>query len=150
MSEYYDRKTPRDHKERIRSKVSIDENGCWVWNGKYFNKWGYARMITGSRRDGTRSIQYVHRVSYEAFVGKIPIGLSIDHLCKNTKCLNPSHLEPVTTKENNRRKRKDECGICGEKKIEKWDRLVCLPCQKIRIRNYMRKIRSSKTKRVDF
>lgn len=41
-----------------------------------------------------------HRVSYETFVGPIPAGLTLDHLCRNTLCINPAHLEPVTIKEN--------------------------------------------------
>lgn len=41
-----------------------------------------------------------HRAAYEAFVGPIPKGLTIDHLCRNTRCVNPSHLEPTTIKEN--------------------------------------------------
>jgi len=41
-----------------------------------------------------------HRASYEAFVGPIPAGLTLDHLCRTPLCVNPWHLEPVTHKEN--------------------------------------------------
>lgn len=41
-----------------------------------------------------------HRVSYELLVGPIEPGLVLDHLCKNTKCVNPDHLDPVTQKTN--------------------------------------------------
>jgi hypothetical protein len=44
-----------------------------------------------------------HRISYEHFVGPIPKGLFIDHLCRMRACVNPGHLEPVTTLENARR-----------------------------------------------
>lgn len=37
------------------------------------------------------------------FVGPIPDGLVIDHLCRNPQCVNPMHLEPVTPEENTRR-----------------------------------------------
>ncbi len=40
---------------------------------------------------------------YERHVGPIPDGLDIDHLCLNTVCCNPTHLEPVTRDENSRR-----------------------------------------------
>jgi hypothetical protein len=44
--------------------------------------------------------RYAHRWSYEHFVGPIPEGLHIDHLCRVRRCVNPDHLEPVTPKEN--------------------------------------------------
>jgi hypothetical protein len=44
-----------------------------------------------------------HRASYEFHVGAIPDGLQIDHLCLNKACVNPAHMEPVTSQENTRR-----------------------------------------------
>ncbi|MGI9502698.1 MAG: HNH endonuclease [Geminicoccaceae bacterium] len=44
-----------------------------------------------------------HRVSYEALVSAIPEGLELDHLCRVRCCVNPIHLEPVTTRTNNLR-----------------------------------------------
>ena len=41
-----------------------------------------------------------HRASYELFKGSIPNDLVIDHLCRNTLCVNPCHLEAVTSVEN--------------------------------------------------
>ena len=43
------------------------------------------------------------RVIYYVFVSSLIEGLLIDHLCKNKKCINPTHLEAVTLKENTRR-----------------------------------------------
>jgi len=51
--------------------------------------------------DGKRYL--AHRVSYEVFVGPIPDGMIIDHLCRNRACILPTHLEPVTHAENTRR-----------------------------------------------
>jgi hypothetical protein len=51
--------------------------------------------------DGRRV--YAHRFSFEYHVGAVPDGLVLDHLCRNTKCVNPYHLEPVTIGENVRR-----------------------------------------------
>lgn len=39
-------------------------------------------------------------MAYELYVGKIPEGLQIDHLCRNRVCVNPDHLEPVTRRVN--------------------------------------------------
>ncbi|WP_405965909.1 HNH endonuclease signature motif containing protein [Streptomyces sp. NBC_00723] len=60
---------------------------------------GYGRTVD---HDGSR--QLAHRVSYRLSVGEIPTATPhIDHLCRNTNCVNPDHLEPVTQTENNRR-----------------------------------------------
>ena len=59
-----------------------------------------------------------HRVVYEQVVGKIPEGMQLDHLCRNRACINPSHLEPVTGKENVYR------GLCPTK-VFGWDKETC-------------------------
>lgn len=43
---------------------------------------------------------YVHRAFYEWFVGPIPEGFQLDHLCRRAACVNPGHLEAVTQREN--------------------------------------------------
>lgn len=49
-------------------------------------------------RDGR--MYHSHRVAYELAKGPIPPGLQLDHLCRNPRCCNPEHLEPVTCREN--------------------------------------------------
>lgn len=93
---------PRPRKERILARVEVDENGCWVWQGPRDRK-GYGHTFFGSRVDGTRRAARVHRVAYEEWVGPIPRGLAIDHLCENPSCCNPNHLEAVTGAENKKR-----------------------------------------------
>ena len=44
-----------------------------------------------------------HRVAYGYLVGDIADGLTLDHLCRNRRCINPAHLEPVSAAENTRR-----------------------------------------------
>jgi len=86
--------------ERFWEKVKKDEgSGCLVWVGaKNPPKAGeYGRFRVGDK------IEYAHRWSYRALKGRIPKDLEIDHLCKNTLCVNPKHLEAVTQKENIRR-----------------------------------------------
>jgi hypothetical protein len=73
---------------------------CWIWTGVRHRTRQYGRFYVGGR--GGRFVQ-AHRWSYEASVAPIPTGLTIDHLCMVTPCVNPAHLEPVTQAENNRR-----------------------------------------------
>jgi len=80
--------------DRLKGKCALDSNGCWVWSGQVGNS-GYGKYS---------STGLAHRVSYETFVGPIPDGLTIDHLCLNKMCINPAHLEPVTSAENARRR----------------------------------------------
>lgn len=71
----------------------IDGNGCWVWVGTTTGD-GYGFMrIAGKMR-------LAHRVMFERTKGSIPSGLMLDHLCRNHGCVNPSHLEIVTHREN--------------------------------------------------
>lgn len=66
---------------------------CWLWTAALHNGYG-SFYLPGA---GTRR---AHRIAYEALVGPIPEGLTLDHLCRNRGCVNPAHLEPVTNKEN--------------------------------------------------
>jgi hypothetical protein len=87
----------RDLAERFHALVTCEPNtGCWLWTGATRGK-GYG----GIRAYGKDA--YAHRVSYELFRGPIPPGLVIDHLCRVHCCVNPDHLEVVTTLENVRR-----------------------------------------------
>lgn len=81
--------------ERIWAKLRVSPSGCWEWTGATTRGYGCTRM-------GGRDY-YTHRLVWILLVGPIPEGYEIDHLCRNTRCANPSHLEPVTPAENRRR-----------------------------------------------
>jgi hypothetical protein len=80
--------------DRLFRRIAYD-HGCWVWTGTKDRR-GYGKMFGP---DG-KSHQRVHRVAYELLVGPIPEGFHLDHLCRNTSCCNPLHVEPVTCREN--------------------------------------------------
>lgn len=87
------------HNSRLRNPgYSIDAvSGCWNWNGA-LNKHGYG--VTGRTVHGIVKTTTTHRVFYTQAKGPIPEGMHLDHLCRNRRCVNPDHLEPVTAKEN--------------------------------------------------
>lgn len=80
-------------RDRFEAKVARDGSGCWLWNGKVSEK-GYGIIQHERRR------LYAHRVGFELFVGSVPNGLELDHLCRVRRCVNPAHLEPVPHVEN--------------------------------------------------
>ena len=73
-------------------------DSCWLWTGAT-NSGGYGNFRVGAKQ------KKVHRVFFEALKDVIPPGLVIDHLCRVRNCVNPAHLEAVTTAENIRRGR---------------------------------------------
>ena len=84
--------------ERFWSKVAAVGNvcECWEWTASHDSSgYGHIWLTTGNVK--------AHRLSYELVVGRIPDGLVLDHLCVNRNCVNPWHLEPVTSGENTRR-----------------------------------------------
>jgi hypothetical protein len=92
MSESYT-PLPPERVDRFWAKAVQQPSGCWEWSGSV-SPYGYGILVI--RRRPTRA----HRVAYELKYGRIPQGLVIDHLCRNTKCVNPAHLEAVTNTVN--------------------------------------------------
>lgn len=81
--------------DRWFSKVHFTPD-CWIWRGCRGPS-GHGVMNIAGKTTGA------YRVAYELFIGPVPTGLHLDHLCRNTWCVNPRHLEPVTRGENLRR-----------------------------------------------
>jgi hypothetical protein len=80
---------------RFLAKVNFTggPDGCWTWTSA-MNWRGYgAYWLLGTK-------QSAHRVAYSHAYGSIPTGLTLDHICRNRACVRPSHLRPVSIREN--------------------------------------------------
>src|SRR3990167_1867066 len=133
--------------KRFWSKVMKQDNGCWIWIGCKV-RGGYGRFaMTQKIRN-----KMAHRISYEDLIGEIKTNLELDHLYRNPSCVNPNHLEQVTSRENTLRSpiaraalnaRKVRClnGHLFNKKntyyVNNRNIRMCRVCAKLR----MRKIR---------
>lgn len=93
-----------DTAQRFWAKVDIGaENECWLWLGSPKARYGVFSLGTSEGSAGA------HRIAYEFLRGPIAPGLTIDHLCRVPRCVNPWHMEPVTQGENNRRRHDLAC-----------------------------------------
>jgi len=97
--------------ERAFRQATPGWGGCILYTGR-IDAEGYARIKDGRRQ------KRAHRAVYLQFVGPVPDGMMLDHLCHSSdiecpggstclhrRCINPFHLEPVTPAENNMRGR---------------------------------------------
>ena len=130
--------------ERINALSMPEPNsGCVLWLGALDNN-GYGRIKIQTEHGPSTAL--AHRVAYETFVGPIPEGLTLDHLCRTRGCINTRDLEPVTRSENNLRgfspmagnARKTHCpqghAYSSENiyRSRKGSRRYCLACIKAR------------------
>lgn len=87
------RPVPAPAQARFWGQVTgADFSTCWEWTGR--NRRGYGTFRVGSKE------YRAHRFAYEQMIAEVPDGLVLDHLCRNRACVNPWHLEPVTSKVN--------------------------------------------------
>ena len=145
----------------LRRITVSDESDCWSYAG-YLNRYGYGETGNGM----------AHRVAYEGFIGPIPAGLFLDHICHSNdkqcagggsclhrSCVNPKHLEPVTPKENTSRgrtaeymsHRHDNTTHCtkghsfdvGNTYVTPDGRRQCRICRRVSSREYMARRRAT-------
>ena len=124
--------------ERFWPKVAKSD-ACWEWTAGLDSK-GY-----GAFRLSTNKRIVAHRFAYEILVGPIPEGLQLDHLCRNRRCVNPEHLEPVDNRTNTLRgegptaqhARKTHCCHgheldAGNVRVSRAGARICLTCERVR------------------
>lgn len=99
---------------RVLQKCSLSESGCLEYGGSLVRGYGKVKALSDS---GVWKQVSVHRLVYEYFVGAIPDGYQIDHLCRNGSCCRLDHLEAVDQRTNLRRSKgwSNDSGVwlCG-------------------------------------
>lgn len=121
----------------LRGLITPDDEGHWLWDEERLDSDGYGYLY----RDGY--MWRAHRWVWLILVGWTD--LTLDHLCRKRRCVNPNHLEPVTQAVNNARKPRPE--TCPQGHID-WvirpsGARRCRECHRIRERN--RRARSAET-----
>ena len=82
-----------------RRDTSGGPYACWPWTAGIDSSGYGVGPIGPNKRDR------VHRIAVRLDGRDIPVGMTIDHLCRNRRCANPRHLDVVPIAENLRRAR---------------------------------------------
>ena len=81
-----------DYKRFIAKIAFGADDECWEWTGYRVRK-GHGMFRHGN-------VMYAHRVAYATWVGEIPDGIQVRHICDNPPCCNPHHLLVGTYQDN--------------------------------------------------
>jgi hypothetical protein len=113
----FDSRLPQSFWDRI---IPEPNSGCWLWTGRIDRK-GYGRTEI-------RGFSLAHRLSLSVVQRLDPL-LTVDHKCEMKCCVNPLHLQQVTSPQNTRLRseRSTTCtngharppGDCRECRIER-------------------------------
>lgn len=84
--------------QKVESRL-VDQDGCRVWLHASDTRYGLVQIPP--RISGRRSkVVKTHRTAYLHAYGPIPFGMTLDHVCENTFCADPTHLVIATQAEN--------------------------------------------------
>jgi hypothetical protein len=74
----------------------VDRRGgpdaCWLWTGPTRSR-GAGWFNTGSRQLDP------HRIAFDLSGATVPAGLMLYRTCRNPRCCNPKHVQPMTKTE---------------------------------------------------
>lgn len=93
------------HGSRLSPVEYLEQNTgyktpCWIWQ-RSLRPNGYAQMIGDDGRP-----TYAHIVYWTRRRGAVPRGKMLHHRCNIRRCVNPSHVGPVTNRVNTQLGRK--------------------------------------------
>lgn len=137
----------------LRFKLKIWQRGdCWEWRGTRING-GYGLFGMGSPSNQAGGAVSAHRMAYEMAKGTIPPGYEIDHICRHTWCVRPSHLEAVSPRTNTLRSdnpaaknhKKTKCSNCaGPYSVGADGHRFCATCKAERDRAWFKSLSPEK------
>lgn len=88
--------------KRAYERVEVDSHGCWISTYSTASH-GYSQVGWQDRGAGKRHVVLGHRAAWVHVNGQVPLGMTIDHICKTRRCVNPEHLRLLPNFENARR-----------------------------------------------
>jgi len=90
---------PTQIQEAMTRVARADPDACVEWIGTMTGT-GYGQAWFEGRK------YKAHRLVYALAVAPIPEGLTVDHICFNTVCINPAHLRLLTLSQNRKLQRR--------------------------------------------
>lgn len=92
---------------RAITNMDIREDGCWISRYSVASH-GYAQVGWAVPKDERRgrsrnNMVLAHRAAWTHVNGQVPLGMTLDHVCKERRCVNPDHLRLLPNYENARR-----------------------------------------------